>query len=97
MLPGLAASEGRFHESQADSRTGVTGKLGILRRDGIFQVTLAGHPLYRFAGDAGRRGVANGQGIRSFGGIWHVVVATAAPNTPPTTTSPTSAPTPYRY
>ena len=54
---------------------GVRGKLGIVHRNGIFQVTLDGHPLYRFAGDASTRGAANGQGIHSFGGVWHVVVA----------------------
>jgi len=78
---------------------GVRGRLGILRRNGIFQVTLGGRPLYRFAGDASRRGMANGQGIHSFGGIWHVVVAGSTTNTsstPPTraTTPPT---TPYKY
>jgi predicted lipoprotein with Yx(FWY)xxD motif len=68
---------------------GVKGKLGILHRNGIFQVTLGGHPLYRFAGDASKKGMANGHGIHSFGGTWHVVVAASTPNTSPTT--------PYRY
>ena len=67
---------------------GVKGKLGILHRNGIFQVTLGGRPLYRFAGDASKKGMANGQGIHSFGGTWHVVAAST------TNTSPT---TPYRY
>jgi predicted lipoprotein with Yx(FWY)xxD motif len=36
------------------------------------QVTVDGLPVYTFAGDAGP-GNANGEGISSFGGIWHVV------------------------
>jgi predicted lipoprotein with Yx(FWY)xxD motif len=53
---------------------GVPGVLGaITRPDGTRQVTLDGHPLYRFAGD-GAPGDANGDGT---GGIWHVVHAAA--------------------
>jgi predicted lipoprotein with Yx(FWY)xxD motif len=75
---------------------GVRGKLGILHRNGIFQVTLGGHPLYRFAGDASTRGMANGQGIHSFGGVWHVVVAASTTNASPTRpTSTTTTTTPY--
>jgi predicted lipoprotein with Yx(FWY)xxD motif len=36
------------------------------------QVTASGLPLHRFAGDS-KAGQANGEGISSFGGIWHVV------------------------
>ncbi len=76
---------------------GVTGKLGILHRDGIFQVTLGGHPLYHFAGDGSKKGMANGQGIHSFGGNWHVVAASSSGSTAstamPTTTTPTSSTT----
>ena len=36
------------------------------------QVTYKGLPLYRFSGDV-TSGAANGDGINSFGGIWHVV------------------------
>jgi predicted lipoprotein with Yx(FWY)xxD motif len=42
------------------------------RSDGTTQVTYAGHPLYRFAGDSGP-GQANGQGSDAFGGAWLVV------------------------
>ncbi len=78
---------------------GVGGKLGILHRNGIFQVTLSGHPLYRFAGDASTKGAANGQGIRSFGGVWHVVVAASTTNASPTrpTSTTTTTTTPYTY
>jgi predicted lipoprotein with Yx(FWY)xxD motif len=34
---------------------------------------LDGHPLYRYAGDNNTKGNAKGEGIRSFGGTWHVV------------------------
>ena len=44
--------------------------VGTIRRsDGTRQVTYAGHPLYRFSGDA-RRGQANGEGVHDFGAGW---------------------------
>jgi predicted lipoprotein with Yx(FWY)xxD motif len=52
---------------------GVGGRLGILRRNGFEQLTLNGQPLYTFAPDGGRRGAASGNGIHSFGGVWHVL------------------------
>jgi predicted lipoprotein with Yx(FWY)xxD motif len=88
--------------------SGVHGHLGILRRsNGMLQVTLGGLPLYRFSGDSAK-GTTNGEGIKSFGGTWHVIsAATGAPLEPamtetmpstetmPTTTAPTpTAPTP---
>lgn len=83
---------------------GVAGHLGILRRhDGRFQLTLRGLPLYRFSGDHGK-GQANGNGIRSFGGTWHVASAAGGlittpkpkptpPPVPPAMTTP-AAPSP---
>ena len=77
---------------------GITSKLGTLHRDGFWQVTLGGHPLYRFVGDGSKKGAAGGQGLHSFGGTWHVVVTSAhsAPSvtTPTTTTPPTTPITP---
>jgi predicted lipoprotein with Yx(FWY)xxD motif len=76
---------------------GLHGHLAILRRsNGALQVTLGGSPLYRYSGDHAK-GEANGQGIHSFGGTWHVIAATSstspATNTTPTTpTTPTAAP-----
>lgn len=52
---------------------GVTGKLGTIKRDGFTQVTLGGKPVYTFVEDGGRRGEAEGDGIRNFGGVWHVI------------------------
>jgi predicted lipoprotein with Yx(FWY)xxD motif len=85
--------------------SGVKGTLAILRRsNGTLQVTLNGRPLYRYAGDSAK-GQANGEGIESFGGIWHAVKATgssstSAPMAPSATTTPsttTSEPAPYKY
>lgn len=57
---------------------GVSGRLGTWHRDGFTQVTLNGHPLYTFTPDGGRRGVAAGDGVRGFGGVWHVFAAGSA-------------------
>lgn len=51
---------------------GISGKLGVLHRKGFSQLTLNGHPLYTFVQDAGKRGVATGDGVVAFGGTWHV-------------------------
>jgi predicted lipoprotein with Yx(FWY)xxD motif len=74
---------------------GVPGKLGIAHHNGIFQITLAGHPLYHFVGDGSMKGAAGGQGIHSFGGTWHVIAtSTASTNPVTTTTTPTTPTTP---
>jgi predicted lipoprotein with Yx(FWY)xxD motif len=76
----------------------VKGKLGILHRNGFLQLTLGGRPLYHFAGDDSKTGNANGQGLHSFGGSWHVVAASAPQPTttmPTTTTTPTTPYPPY--
>jgi predicted lipoprotein with Yx(FWY)xxD motif len=76
---------------------GVEGHLALLKRsDGKLQVTLRGLPLYRFSGDSAN-GQANGDGIKSFGGRWHVVPAKPA-QAPPTAMSAPSPPSPgYGY
>lgn len=53
---------------------GISGKLAIWKHAGMRQVTINGHPLYTFSGDA-QRDVATGEGIVSFGGTWHVRTA----------------------
>jgi predicted lipoprotein with Yx(FWY)xxD motif len=57
--------------------SGVTGTLGKLRRvkGQFYQVTLDGHPLYTFAPDQSKKGSAKGEGVKAFGGTWHVVAA----------------------
>lgn len=74
--------------------SGVHGHLSILHRaKGVLQVTLAGLPLYRYAGDS-TKGEANGQHIHSFGGTWHVLSATGNAGSPPTAPNPPMEPTP---
>jgi predicted lipoprotein with Yx(FWY)xxD motif len=60
---------------QLTKAPGISGKLDVWHRNGFFQVTLAGHPLYTFAGDT-QKDAATGEGIKSFGGTWHVAKAT---------------------
>jgi predicted lipoprotein with Yx(FWY)xxD motif len=68
--------------------SGIAGRLAILRRsDGRLQLTLRGLPLYRYGADHAK-GQANGDGIRSFGGTWHVVSATGTAPSPTATTTP---------
>ena len=53
-----------------DAIAGVSGRLGVLRRaDGSLQLTLGGHPLYRFSGDQ-RPGDLRGAGV---GGDWYPI------------------------
>ena len=73
--------------------TGIKGKLGLLHRDGFYQVTLGGRPLYHVSQDHGKAGQANGNGIPSFGGTWHVVSNGKASTTTTTTTSTTMSST----
>jgi predicted lipoprotein with Yx(FWY)xxD motif len=72
---------------------GVKGKLGIWHHHGIFQVTWNGHPMYTFANDHGKKGVANGNLIQGFGGTWHVVVVKSGSSTTTTTSSSSSSTT----
>ncbi len=55
----------------------VPGTLSVFRRvkGGFYQAMLDKHPLYYYSGDNGKRGSAQGQGINSFGGRWHVVLS----------------------
>lgn len=59
--------------------SGVNARLlGLSKRaGGSRQVTYAGHPLYRFAGDTAP-GERNGQGSSAFGAAWRVVAPTGA-------------------
>jgi predicted lipoprotein with Yx(FWY)xxD motif len=89
--PPLTVSSGK---AKLTAGGGVHGRLRILHRDGIFQVTLNGMPLYRYSGDS-RKAEVNGEHIHSFGGIWHVISASAhgkdsAPARSGTQTSATS-------
>ena len=66
-------------DSLPTSSPGVIGKVGsTIRDDGHRQLTVAGHPLYTFAGDS-TPGQTNGQGISLDGGVWTVVSPAGAP------------------
>ena len=74
----------------AKGAAGVSG-LGVVSMNGGMQVTEHGDPLYRFSGDKAA-GDTHGEGINSFGGIWHVATTTAASDGgAPTTTATTVA------
>ena len=61
---------------QPTPAAGLAGTVGVITRtDGSHQLTLDGHPLYRYLGDQGPRDTT-GDG---FGGIWHVLHSTAGP------------------
>jgi predicted lipoprotein with Yx(FWY)xxD motif len=76
--------------TQVKLPSGVHGKVGFLKRGKRFQVTLKGLPLYRYAGDSGPR-QGNGQGIRSFGGVWKsITVSKDAASQPPVSNTPPS-------
>ncbi|MDP9335936.1 MAG: hypothetical protein M3Q30_21870 [Actinomycetota bacterium] len=68
--------------------SGVIG-LGTASAAGGLQVTENGARLYRFSIDKAP-GDIKGEGISSFGGVWHVVVAGSKATTPPVVTSPTT-------
>lgn len=76
--------------SHAIAGSGVQASmLGTVKSSsGSLYVTYGGWPLYEYSGDPGP-GVANGQGISSFGGTWYAVTAagTAAGQSSTTQTS----------
>jgi predicted lipoprotein with Yx(FWY)xxD motif len=84
---------------------GVTG-LGTVAATGGNQVTYTSLPLYTFANDQAP-GDANGEGVSSFGGTWHVVkisgasgasgASTSGSGAASTTTSTTKAKGGYGY
>jgi predicted lipoprotein with Yx(FWY)xxD motif len=84
----------RSSKTKLKAGPGVHGRLAILHRSkGVLQVTLAGMPLYRYAGDT-TKGEANGQHIHSFGGTWHVLSATNRAGSTPIAPRPPTEPTP---
>ncbi len=74
---------------QAASGMTISGTLSsFTRTDGAVQATWNGHPLYTYSGDTAA-GQTNGNGLNSFGGLWHAVVLSAAHGKP--TPAPTSS------
>jgi predicted lipoprotein with Yx(FWY)xxD motif len=56
---------------------GAKGTRALAATPDTHQVTSAGLPLHTFAGDTKAK-QANGEGINSFGGTWHVVKVSSA-------------------
>ena len=60
----------------------VTGKIDATTTpDGAPIATVAGHPVYTFAGDEAP-GDVNGEGLQDFGGVWYAVSPTGGAVTP---------------
>jgi predicted lipoprotein with Yx(FWY)xxD motif len=74
--------------TSATGSSGVTG-LATVSAGGGTQVTENGLALYYFSGDKDA-GTANGEGIASFGGTWHVVKSSAASGGAPVPTATTA-------
>jgi predicted lipoprotein with Yx(FWY)xxD motif len=50
----------------------IAAKVGATKRkDGTVQLTYAGHPLYRHAGE--KQVEVNGNGAHAFGGVWYAI------------------------
>jgi predicted lipoprotein with Yx(FWY)xxD motif len=64
--PPVAATAG----SSPQAGSGVSATLAV--DSSVMQVTADGAPLYYFSGD-NAAGQVNGQGIKSFGGVWYAV------------------------
>jgi predicted lipoprotein with Yx(FWY)xxD motif len=62
--------------AKVNAAAGITGIATTKDANGT-QVTHDGLPLYRFSKDTAP-GDANGEGIKNFGGVWHVVATGAA-------------------
>ena len=68
----------------------------IATPSGAKQVTYNKWPLYRFIGDTGSN-QAKGQGIMSFGGVWHPIAANGQPIVGGPSTTPSSTSSGYGY
>ena len=56
---------------------GVSGTLTVVTNANGSQVAYNGHLVYLFAGDKAK-GDATGEGIKAFGGVWHVATPALA-------------------
>jgi predicted lipoprotein with Yx(FWY)xxD motif len=79
----------------------ITAKVGVWKHNGVSQLTLGGHPLYFYFSDKTKKR-GHGEGIHSFGGVWHVwkISSSTSSGTMPTTMpmpTPTPTPTPIPY
>lgn len=82
---------------------GIKHRLRTWHRSGLTQLVLGGHPLYTYIGDH-QRDAATGEGIKTFGGTWHVIRASGGssgtgttPGSSSSTTMPSTTTTPCFY
>jgi predicted lipoprotein with Yx(FWY)xxD motif len=76
--PDLSLPDGT---KSATAGQGVNASmLGSQRANGEIYPTYNGYLLYEYAGDSAS-GQANGQGVKSFGGVWYVLNASGTPVT----------------
>ena len=80
-------------------QSGISGKLGTFRNHGTLQLTLNGQPLYYFTPDitGHNKQQANGDELKTFGSIWHIVKAGDPSSTAPMSTTPTTSTTPSSW
>jgi predicted lipoprotein with Yx(FWY)xxD motif len=78
--------------ARATAGSGVdSSKLGTVKTpSGALQVAYNHWPLYTYSGDSGT-GQTNGQGINSFGGVWHPIAPTGQPIVGGPSSTPTSS------
>lgn len=86
VLPGSSAAP--------TGSSGITGLSVVAGPNGARLVAVKGAPLYRFIQDKDA-GDAYGDGVQSFGGVWHVAKTSAQPSAPAedkgaATTTPTT-------
>jgi predicted lipoprotein with Yx(FWY)xxD motif len=84
--PPLAITRGNRPAAGAGVNAQLLGTLPDPNTGGL-EVTYAGYPLYRYAGDVDR-GTANGQSLFLNGGPWYVLT----PDGQPVTTDPAATP-----
>lgn len=82
----------------ATAGTGVNASMlgTVTTPSGAKQVTYNKWPLYRFSRDTAS-GQSNGQGIKSFGGVWHPIAPTGQPIVGGPSTAPSSSSSGYGY
>jgi predicted lipoprotein with Yx(FWY)xxD motif len=71
--------------------SGIRGKLGTFHNHGLLQLTLNGQPLYYFTPDlmSHNKRQALGDELKTFGSIWHIVLAHVSGATGTSTTTST--------
>ncbi len=75
---------------------GAKGVTGLGTVSGGQQVTVKAVPVYRFVGDT-KAGQASGEGISSFGGVWHVVKVAGTGSSSKSPTKSSSSTSGYGY